>query len=47
MPKAAREATITLSALGEDAVAMGAATLAIQHAFLPSSLSQTLAAAIV
>lgn len=44
MPKAAREATITLSALGEDAVAIGAATLAIQHAFLPSSLPQTLSA---
>ncbi|MEZ4646053.1 MAG: ROK family protein [Chloroflexota bacterium] len=39
MFKAAREATITLSTLGQDAVAIGGATLAIQYAFEPSRLS--------
>jgi predicted NBD/HSP70 family sugar kinase len=42
MPKAAREARITISRLGEDAVAMGAATLAMQNAFQPSNLPRTL-----
>ncbi|MCI0397229.1 MAG: ROK family transcriptional regulator [Chloroflexi bacterium] len=42
MPKAAREARIVLSELGDDAVAIGAATLAIQHAFEPSNLANTL-----
>lgn len=42
MFKAAREATITTSQLGQDAVAMGAATLALQHAFEPSYLASIL-----
>lgn len=43
MFKAAREATITTSELGEDAVAIGGATLVIQHTFAPSHLFSTLA----
>lgn len=39
MFKAAREATITISELGQDAVAIGGATLAIQHALEPSYLA--------
>ena len=42
MPKAASEATITVSQLGDDAVAIGAATLVIHHAFQPSNLSTML-----
>ena len=42
MPKAASEATITISQLGDNAVAMGAATLVIYHAFQPSNLTNTL-----
>ncbi len=42
MPKAAREVMITTSSLGNDAVAIGAATLAMQNAFHPSNLIQTL-----
>ncbi len=42
MPKAAREVTITTSSLGDDAIAVGAATLAMQNAFHPSNLIQTL-----
>ncbi len=42
MPKAAREVKITVSSLGDDAVAIGAATLAIHNAFQPANLLQTL-----
>jgi predicted NBD/HSP70 family sugar kinase len=42
MPKAASEATITISQLGDNAVAMGAATLVIYHAFQSSNLTNTL-----
>ncbi len=42
MPKAATEVTITTSSLGNDAVAIGAATLAMQNAFHPSNLIRTL-----
>jgi predicted NBD/HSP70 family sugar kinase len=42
MPKAAQEVTITISKLGNDAVVIGAATLAILHAFQPAQLSGTL-----
>lgn len=38
MPKAASEAIITVSQLGDNAVAIGAATLVIHHAFQPSDL---------
>lgn len=44
MPKAASEVEITISSLGDDAVAIGAATLAMQNAFQPSNLMQTLKA---
>lgn len=42
MPKAAQEVTIAVSQLGNDTVAMGAATLAIQHAFHSTMLLKTL-----
>lgn len=42
MPKVAQEAEITTSTLGENSIAMGAATLAIYNAFQPSQLAQTL-----
>lgn len=42
MPKAAHEVKIAVSQLGDDAIAMGAATLAIRNAFQPASLIQTL-----
>jgi glucokinase-like ROK family protein len=42
MPKAAREARIVLSELGHDVVAIGVATLVIQHASQPQSLWRTL-----
>lgn len=42
MPKAAQEVTITVSRLGNDTVAIGGATLAIQHAFQPSNLAAVL-----
>lgn len=42
MPKAASEVKIMASSLGDDAVAIGAATLAMQNAFQPSNLMQTL-----
>lgn len=42
MPKAAQEAEIIFSDMGEDVVAIGAATVALQHAFQPANLSQTL-----
>lgn len=42
MPKAASEAIITVSQLGDNAVAIGAATLVIHHAFQPSNLTTML-----
>lgn len=42
MPKAAQEAIIAISELGDDAIAMGAATLAIDYAFQPAQLANTL-----
>jgi predicted NBD/HSP70 family sugar kinase len=42
MPKASSEVKIMVSSLGDDAVAIGAATQAMQHAFQPSRLMQTL-----
>ncbi|MDT8307883.1 MAG: ROK family transcriptional regulator [Anaerolineae bacterium] len=45
MPKASAESEIVISRLGRDAVAIGAATLAIQNAFRPSRLAHTLAPA--
>lgn len=42
MPKAAAESEIVISRLGRNAVAIGAATLAIENAFRPSSLARTL-----
>lgn len=43
MPKASAESEIVISRLGHDAVAIGAATLAILNAFRPSHLAHTLA----
>lgn len=43
MPKAAAESEIVISRLGSDAVAIGAATLAMENAFRPSNLARTLA----
>ncbi len=40
MPKAAQEAEICFSGLGNDAVAIGAATVALEHAFQPTNLSR-------
>lgn len=42
MPKAAGEAIITISQLGNNTVAIGAATLVIRHAFQPSNLTTLL-----
>ena len=42
MPKAAGEVKIKVSSLGDDAIAIGAATLAMHSAFQPSNLMQTL-----
>ncbi len=42
MPKASSEVKIMVSSLGDDAVAVGAATLAMHHAFKPSRLMQNL-----
>lgn len=42
MSKAASEATITTSQLGANAIAIGAGTLVIHHAFQPANLSLTL-----
>lgn len=43
MPKAAQEAEICFSKMGDDVVAIGAATVALQHAFEPANLAQILA----
>lgn len=40
MPKAAQEAEICFSAVGDDAIAIGAATIALERAFEPASLSR-------
>lgn len=40
MPKAAQEAEICFSGVGHDAVAIGAATVMLQHAFEPANLSR-------
>ncbi len=40
MPKAAQEAEICFSDLGDDAVAIGAATVALEQAFKPANLSR-------
>jgi len=40
MPKAAQEAEICFSGVGNDAVAIGAATVALEHAFEPANLSR-------
>lgn len=40
MPKAAQEAEICFSGVGDDAVAIGAATVMLQHAFEPANLSR-------
>ena len=40
MLKATQEAEITFSGLGDDAVAVGAATVVLEHAFKPANLSQ-------
>jgi glucokinase-like ROK family protein len=42
MPKAAQEVTIALSRLSHDAVAIGGATIAMHHAFMPARLLKTL-----
>jgi hypothetical protein len=42
MPKAAKEAEIVISSLGDDVVAIGAATLVLQHAFEPENISDLL-----
>ncbi|MDX1664848.1 MAG: ROK family transcriptional regulator [Candidatus Promineifilaceae bacterium] len=42
MPKAAQEARILFSELGNDVIAIGAATLALQQAFHPMALALTL-----
>ena len=42
MLKAAQEAKITFSDLGSDAVAVGAATVVLEHAFEPANLSRIL-----
>jgi predicted NBD/HSP70 family sugar kinase len=47
MPKASSEVKITISTLGDDAVAIGAATLAMQNAFQASNLMQTLKGSVV
>lgn len=43
MPKAVQETTITFSSLGADAVAVGAATVVLEHAFKPANLAKMLA----
>jgi predicted NBD/HSP70 family sugar kinase len=40
MPKAAQEAEICFSDVGDDAVGIGAATVALEHAFKPANLSR-------
>ena len=40
MPKAAQEAEICFSAVGDDAIAIGAATIALERAFEPANLSR-------
>lgn len=40
MPKAAQEAEICFSGVGDDAVAIGAATVVLEHAFEPANLSR-------
>ncbi len=40
MSKAAQEAEIGFSGLGNDAVAIGAATVVLEHAFEPANLSK-------
>ena len=42
MPKAAHEAEICYSAAGDEAIAIGAATVMLQHAFEPANLSRIL-----
>lgn len=44
MPKAAQEAEICFSGVGDDAVAIGAATVVLEHAFEPANLSRIIAA---
>lgn len=44
MPKAAQEAKICFSSVGDDAVAIGAATVVLEHAFEPANLSRIIAA---
>jgi glucokinase-like ROK family protein len=44
MPKAAQEAKICFSGVGDDAVAIGAATVVLEHAFEPANLSRIIAA---
>jgi predicted NBD/HSP70 family sugar kinase len=44
MPKAAQEAEICLSGVGDDVVAIGAATVVLQHAFEPANLSRIIPA---
>ena len=46
MPKAIAESEIVVSRLGPDAVAIGAATIAMQNAFRPANLARTLAPAV-
>lgn len=46
MPKAITESDIVVSRLGPDAVAVGAATIAMQNAFRPANLARTLAPAV-
>jgi predicted NBD/HSP70 family sugar kinase len=43
MPKAAAESQVVISQLDRDAVAVGAATIAMQNAFRPANLARTLA----
>lgn len=42
IPKAAQEAQISFSGVGADAIAIGAATVMLQHAFEPANLSEIL-----
>lgn len=46
MPKAVAESEVVISRLGRDAVAVGAATIAMQNAFRPANLARTLAPSI-
>ncbi len=43
IPRAVAESEIVASRLGPDAIAIGAATIAMQHAFRPANLARTLA----